>query len=255
MSKGKIHIVVPDQHAHPDHHNKRFELLGRLINDVQPDAVINLGDGADMSSLSSYDKGTRGHEGKRYRKDIGAAIDAQEKLWHFVDDSVFNSLSSYYCIGNHEHRIVKATNAQAELEGTISTQDLQLDRWYDEVIEYNGGTPGVVKIDGINYAHFYPSGVMGRPVGGIHPAASLLTKQFESCTAGHLHLLDFSERTTVSGRKILGLMGGCFIEHFHEWAGGANDLWWSGVTIKRGVDNGVYDPEFISLKRLKEIYG
>jgi hypothetical protein len=251
----KTHIVIPDQHSHPQHHNKRFELLGRLINDVQPDAVINLGDGADMPSLSSYDKGTRGFEGKRYKKDIEAALDAQEKLWHFVSDPVFNSITSYYTVGNHEQRIVKATNTQAELEGTIGLDDLELDTWYDEVIEYNGGTPGIVKVDDINYAHFFASGVMGRPVGGEHPATSLLSKKFESCTAGHLHLADWSVRTTAAGKKIMGTLGGCFIEHFHEWAGSANDLWWSGVIIKRGVENGTYDPEFVSLKRLQKIYG
>lgn len=251
----KTHIVIPDAHAHFQHHNKRFELLGKLINDVQPDAVINLGDGADMPSLSSYDKGTRGFEGRRYKKDIEASLDAQEKLWHHVDSTVFNFITSYYCIGNHEQRIVKATNTQAELEGTIDLDDLELSTWYDEVIEYHGGTPGIVKVDGINYAHFFPSGVMGRPIGGINPGASLLSKQYESCTSGHLHLIDFSERTTVSGRKIMGLMGGCFIEHFHEWAGGANELWWSGVIIKRNVSNGTYDPEFVSLKRLQKIYG
>lgn len=251
----KIHIFIPDAHAHPDHHNKRFELLGRLINDVQPDVVVNAGDGADLPSLSSYDKGTRDFEGRRYKKDIDAFTDSQDRLWHFVDDSVFNSLRSTYCIGNHEQRIVKATNAQAEYEGTIGLKDLELDTWYDEVVEYNGGTPGVIKIDGINYAHFFPSGVMGRPIGGINPSASLLSKQYESCTSGHLHLADWSERTTVSGRKIMGLMGGCFIEHFHEWAGSANDLWWKGVFVKRDVTDGVYDLEFVSLKRLYKIYG
>ncbi len=251
----KVHLVIPDQHSMPGHHNKRFELLGRLINDLRPDVVINLGDGADMASLSSYDKGTKGHEGKRYVRDIEVAQDAQAKLWDAVDPSVFDSIRSVYLIGNHEYRIERAVNSDATLEGAISIDDLSLDTWYDEVVPYNGGTPGYIKIDGITYGHFFTSGVMGRPIGGIHPAASLLSKQYESCTAGHLHLLDFSERTTVSGRKILGLMAGCFIEHFHAWAGAANDLWWSGVVIKRQVEGGVYDPEFVSLKRLKKEYG
>ena len=251
----KVHIVIPDQHAHFEHHNKRFELLGRFINDIRPDVVVNLGDGADMPSLSSYDRGTRGFEGRRYRKDIEASLEAQDLLWRGVSTNCFNSLRSVYTIGNHEQRIVKATNVQAELEGTIGLKDLCLAMWYDEVVEYNGGTPGIIKIDGINYAHFFPSGVMGRPIGGVHPAASLLAKQFESCTSGHLHLADWSERTTASGRKIMGLMGGCFIEHFHDWAGNANDLWWKGVFVKRDVSNGVYDLEFVSLKRLYKIYG
>jgi len=40
-----------------------------------------------------------------------------------------------------------------------------------------------------------------------------------------------------------------------DWAGLTNDLWWRGVVVKHNVENGVYDPEFISLQRLKDIYG
>jgi hypothetical protein len=50
-------------------------------------------------------------------------------------------------------------------------------------------------------------------------------------------------------------VAGCFKEHPDDWAGQSNNDWWAGVVIKRGIDNGVYEPEFISLKRLKEIYG
>lgn len=250
-----IHLIIPDQHAHPDHHNKRFELLGKLINDIKPNVVVNLGDGADMPSLSSYDRGTKGFEGRRYRKDIDSHLDAQDKLWSNVDQLVFDSLVSVYTVGNHEQRIEKAVNSQAELEGTIGLKDLELETWYDEVVPYAGGTPGIINVDGIHYAHYFTSGVMGRPIGGVHPAASLLTKCFDSATSGHLHLLDFAERTTVGKKKIMALMAGCFVDQYHEWAGHSNELWWSGVTIKRNVDNGMYDPEFISMKRLYDVYG
>jgi len=36
--------------------------------------------------------------------------------------------------------------------------------------------------------------------------------------------------------------------------GKLND-WWKGVVIKRDISGGMYDPEFISLQRLKELYG
>ena len=75
------HLVIPDAHAHSDHHNKRFEWLGRLIVDIKPTTVIMLGDWADMPSLCSYDKGTKGFEGRRYWKDVNAAIDAQERMF------------------------------------------------------------------------------------------------------------------------------------------------------------------------------
>ena len=66
------HLVIPDQHAHPDNNNDRFEWLGKLIVDLKPDVVINLGDMADMPSLCTYDKGTKGFEGRRYKQDVNS---------------------------------------------------------------------------------------------------------------------------------------------------------------------------------------
>ena len=68
-------IVVPDQHAIASHNNDRADWLGQLIKEVKPNVVWNLGDCADMPSLSSYDKGTRAFHGKSYKADIDAHID------------------------------------------------------------------------------------------------------------------------------------------------------------------------------------
>ena len=78
--KGNI-LIIPDPHASPDYDNKRFTALGNLIVDKQPHIVLCLGDMADMPSLSSYDKGTKGFEGRRYKKDVASTIDAQVKLF------------------------------------------------------------------------------------------------------------------------------------------------------------------------------
>jgi hypothetical protein len=75
-----------------------------------------------------------------------------------------------------------------------------------------------------------------------------------SCTSGHLHTLDYAVRTTGGGKYIQGLMAGVFCDYFADFAGEANDLWWRGVVVKRNVNEGTYDPEFISIKRLKQEY-
>ena len=80
----KIHLVIPDSHAHPDFNNDRFDWLGHLINDVKPDVVVDIGDMFDMPSLCSYDKGTKGFEGRRYRADIAAGIEAQDRMMSIV---------------------------------------------------------------------------------------------------------------------------------------------------------------------------
>lgn len=250
----RTHLVIPDPHAHYEHDNDRALWLGKLICDVKPDVVINLGDTADMPSLSGYDKGRKCFQGRTYRADINAHNDFQEKLWHEVKKRKKKLPYRVTLHGNHEHRIHRAIDLQPELEGAIGFEDLCLDQWYDTIVPYDGGTPGVIEIDGVHYAHYFVSGVMGRPVGGIHPAASLLAKQHGSCTAGHLHLLDYSVNTDVSGRKMMSLVAGCYQDYKADWAGGVNDLWWSGVVVKRGVEGGQYSLETITIDRVRKEY-
>jgi hypothetical protein len=51
------------------------------------------------------------------------------------------------------------------------------------------------------------------------------------------------------------LVAGCYKGSEETWAGQANRDWWKGCVIKREISNGMYEPEFVSLKRLKEMYG
>ena len=250
----KTHLIIPDAHAHPDFHNKRAEWLGGLIADVKPDVVINIGDVADMPSLSSFDKGTKGFIGRNYRRDVEAAVDFEDRLWRVVKKQKKRLPLRIKLHGNHEYRIGRAINASPELEGAISYDDLHEERYYDKVVPYRGQTPGVIEVDGVHYAHFFCSGVMGRPISGEHAAYSLLCKEFVSCTQGHIHTMDFASRTTVAGKKIYGCISGVFQDYESDWAGEVNKLWWRGVVVKRGVEDGCYDPEFISLDRIKKEY-
>jgi hypothetical protein len=249
------HLIIPDQHAHYQHSNERADWLAQLIIDIKPDVVINIGDSADMPSLSGYDKGKRGFHGRTYRQDIDAHLDFQDRLWAPVVQRKKRLPRSIFCIGNHEWRIERALDLSPELQGSIGLGDLDLGRWYDQVVPYNGGTPGVINVDGILYAHYFISGVMGRPVGGEHPAYSLLQKHYKSATSGHLHLADQCIRTDGDGRKVMGTFCGCYQDYDADWAGEANRLWWRGVLVKNNVDNGTYDPEWISIDSLRKAYG
>lgn len=249
------HLIIGDQHAHYQHNNERASWLSALIRDIRPDVVINIGDGADMPSLSGYDKGRKSFQGRTYRADIDVHLDFQERIWEPLRRAKKKLPRSVYLIGNHEHRIAKAIDLQPELEGTISLDDLELDEWYDETVHYENGSPGSIAIDGVHYAHYFISGLMGRPISGEHHATSLLNKRYVSSTCGHSHLADWSVRTTGGGKKIMGAVCGVYQDYPADWAGASNDLWWKGILVKRNVSNGVYDPEFISLNTIRKAYG
>jgi hypothetical protein len=255
---GKTHLVVPDQHAAPGFHNDRADWLGQLIKDIKPDVLINIGDAADMSSLSSYDKGKAQFHGRNYEKDINAHLDFQERMMSPMRRSKKKQPYRVFLEGNHEFRIKRAIDISPELEGDrfgMSFRDLDLDKHYHEVVEYDGNTPGIYSIDGVFYAHYFVTGVMGRPVSGEHQAYSLLTKKFNSCTMGHTHTFDYKVRTLPDGRKLYGVVCGVYQDYRSPWAGTVNNLWDRGVLVKRNVQNGMYDIEWISINRLEKEYG
>jgi hypothetical protein len=249
------HLVIPDPHAHPDFSNERADWLGQLIKDLKPDVVVNLGDQWDMASMASYDKGKKSFNGRSYYKDLNSGRDFDERLWAPIRKAKRKKPRSIFIEGNHEFRLKRLLEMQPELEGTVSFSDFDLKKNYNDIVEYDGQTPGIIEVDGIHYAHFFVSGVMGRPIGGEHPAYSLLTKQYSSCTCGHIHTTDFSTRTGPDGRRIMGLVAGVYQDYNSPWAGEINKLWWRGVVIKRNVEDGCYDPQWVSVDQLRKEYG
>lgn len=249
------HLIIPDSHSHPDFHNKRYDWAGRLAADIKPDTIIDIGDWADMPSLCSYDFGTRGYEGKRYHKDVASAVEARERFNKPLQEAKKKMPRRVSLIGNHEQRISKAISADAaHLEGVISLDDLQHKEYGWERVDYDGSTPGVVIIDGVAYAHYFVSGVMGRPISGERPAHQLVQKQFTSCVQGHTHTTDYCVRGTGRGNHLHGLVVGVYQDYWADYAGNVNDIWWKGVIVLRDVENGQYDPQWISLAALKREY-
>lgn len=250
------HLVIPDSHANPDFNNNRFTWLGKLIVDVKPDVVIDMGDMADMQSLCSYDKGTQKAEGRRYIDDINSYIDANGRI--FDEIRAYNKKNKKKAYkprmvklrGNHEHRIIRAADKDPTLFGKISYDDLRDKQFGWEVHEFLEP----VVIDGVAYCHYFTSGVLGKPIGGINPARSLLNKGSISATQGHVHTFDYAESTRFDGQKIQGLVCGCYVDYHADYAGQANNMWRSGIVIKRGVKDGVYDLEWISIERMEQLY-
>lgn len=247
------HLVVPDQHAHPDFNNDRADLLAKLIIDLQPDIVVNIGDAADMPSLSSYDKGKRSFVGRSYRADIESHLDFQDRVWAPVKARKKKLPRRVVFEGNHEHRVEKALDLSPELEGTIGFKDYAFNEYYDDVIRYNGSTPGTLEVDGVLYAHYFISGIKGMAISGISPGKALVDKRHRSCTCGHSHLADWYV-TSPDDVPLMGAVAGVFQDYDAPWAGESNKLWWRGVLVKRNVENGHYDPQFISIDSLKKEY-
>lgn len=213
-----VHLVVPDVQAKPGHDFSYLNRIGRYMVEKRPDVVIIIGDWADMPSLSSYDKGKKSFEGRRYLADIQASHDAMEAflgpLWEYNKNAKKNKMKQYHprlvlVMGNHEYRINRAVELQPELEGVLSTDHLKYAEYGFEVYPFLE----VVNIDGINYSHYFTSGVMGRPIGN---ARLLLQKKHQSCVQGHVQTMDIATDYRADGRPIIGLFAGCCLTPDHK---------------------------------------
>lgn len=250
----KTILVIPDQHAHPHHLQTRADYLAKLIIDLRPDTVINMGDAADMPSLSSYDKGKRTFAGQSYKSDTEAHLEFQERLWGPVRATKKKMPYRVVLEGNHEHRIERALDLSPELVGTIGFEDYDFGSYYHDVIRYEGDLPGTFKHQGIIFAHFFPTGISGRPMGGISPARMLMSKNKVSCVAAHTHTFDFSSEKNIDNQTINGLVVGCYQDYINDWAGVIGRFWRPGVAILRNAEDGDYDLQWISLDALKKEY-
>jgi hypothetical protein len=250
-TNGKTHLVIGDSHANPEVPNHRYHWLGKLIAEVRPDVVIDIGDWWDMDSLCAYDEGKKSFEGRRYWRDVDVGIDAQERVAWEIRTLGDNQPKLIRTLGNHENRINKIVEREARFEGIVGTGDLLSKEMGWE--EYPFLVP--VLQDGIAFCHYFTSGVMGRPISGEHPAHMLLRKQFHSCVQGHTHTFAYAERHDAMGQAKQGLVCGCYLHHEPTYAGPANQMWRRGITVLRNVRDGAFDFEWLSIERIKAAYG
>lgn len=249
------HLVISDPHAHPDHDNERADWVGKLILDVRPDVVVNIGDMWDFPSLSSYEKGKKSFWGRAYNRDLAAGLDFDRRLWGPIREAKRRHPFKVFIEGNHENRLKKLLQVQPELDGTLSFDDLGLKKNYDQVVEYTGSsTPGTITIDGILYSHFVITGVSGKAISAMHLGYNLIQKRHMSVTVGHNHTFSYDVQQTDE-KRLHGLCCGTLQNYQPDWAGEIYGLWRHGVVLKHNVRDGDYDLEWISLDRLKKEYG
>jgi hypothetical protein len=251
------HLVIPDVQVKPGHSTDFLTSIGNYIVAKQPDVVVCIGDFADMPSLSSYDVGTKSFEGRRYHLDIEAAQDAMAALMtplrEYNEKARKNHKERYnprlvLTLGNHEQRILKATNKDPKLDGLLSIDDLGYAVFGWDVHPYLD----VVVIDGVAYSHYFTSGVLGRPATS---AAAQLSKKHMSCVAGHQQGLQIATGHRADGARLTSVIAGSCYEHDEDYMGPQGNKHWRGILVLHEVNDGEFDLMPVSLKYLKDKYG
>lgn len=253
-------LLIGDPHSSPDTDNRRFDWLGNIVLEEEPDQIICIGDFADLNSLSSYDKGKKSAELRRYRSDIAATHDALTRIDKPLND--YNKQRKnirkgqrkapikIMIEGNHEKRILRAVELAPELEGTLSLNDLGYKDFGWQVQEFKRP----LEIEGTYFCHFFPSGVKGEPISGFNIASNIISKNMVSSVCGHSHLWDHAIRNRPNGTKVIGLCCGWYGEQ-PTFSDATEQLWWSGLTWLHDMQNGSFDVSQISIERVKTLYG
>lgn len=249
------HLFIPDVQAKEGVPTEHLSWLGQYIVDKKPDVIICAGDFADMPSLSSYDKGKRSFEGRRYKKDICAARQAMNTLLGPMKkhNSHMRALKQkqykprmVLTLGNHEERIERAVNMQAELEGMLGYHDLPYEDW--EVHDFLKP----VVVDGVMYVHYLANPMSGKPYAGS--ALNQLNKVQHSFCVGHKQTLDVHTYFTPLNKQTWGIVAGAFYQHDEDFKGHQGNAHWRGVVMLNDVHEGSFDPMFISLEYLRRRY-
>ncbi len=155
-------FVIPDVQAKPGVPLDHLRAAGNYIAEKKPDIIVCIGDFADMPSLSLYDRGKRSFEGRRYKADIEATHEAMETLMAPIVNKANYDPKLILTLGNHEHRIARATEDDSKLDGTIGLGDLGYAEWGWEVIPFLT----VKEVQGINFSHYFYNPNSGRPWAG-----------------------------------------------------------------------------------------
>lgn len=222
-----------------------------------PDRIILIGDWWDMASLSSYDKGKKSFEGRRYRKDVDAGNRGLELFFEPIYAEKERMLAAgepWECTfdfteGNHEERAERVMDLQPEFYGMIGRNTDFIPALAKYGVRFHPFLE-VVNLDGVAYSHYFTSGVMGRPVTS---ARALLSKKHASCVMGHVQKYEVAIDYDANGKRLTGLFAGCYYQHDEGFLNPqGNAATWRGVHMLYGVRNGEFTHNSVELDYLRQ---
>lgn len=241
-------FIIGDTQAKQGINLEYMSWIGYYIAKKKPDIIVHIGDHYDMASLSSYDKGTLKAEGKRVRGDIEAGdegirlIDAEIAKVHGYKPRKVVTL------GNHEHRIDRFVDEHPELAGYMGTELLEFGNSGWEVHEFLKP----VEIHGIQFIHFVPNPMSGKPYGGT--VQNILKNTGSSFVMGHKQVLDIALRPTLNGKQQVGIIVGACYAHDEAYKGYTGNNHFRGCVMLTEVNDGFALPSPVSLSYMRKIY-
>jgi hypothetical protein len=239
---------IPDVQAAPGVPLDHVGWAGQYIAEKQPDVIVCAGDFGDFHSLSRYGRGERRFEGRRYMNDLAAFHQGMQLLLAPIEAKAGYKPRKVFTMGNHEDHITRKTQEDPTLAGLISEADLCLEEYGWEVYPFLQP----VGIAGVAFCHYFPSGVMGRPV---TTASELLRKLHMSAVAGHQQGREIAYGRRADGSQMTAIISGSFYQHDMEYLSPFTNAHWRGMWMFHEMRDGQFDEMAVSINFLKRKFG
>jgi hypothetical protein len=245
--------AIGDVHDTPGLSKDRARWMGKWVDSVKPDLVIQIGDLLTLDSLNGHvsDDTWTGRSKPTFEQDIASGA---EFLGEFQAASGSHNPERHITLGNHEHRIWRYEDSAPATVGMMQ-------EYLDEMIRNAGwgyspfGMPYIV--GNVAFVHI-PIGLNGKPVGGKTSTAIIARDSVRDTVSGHTHRAEVSRVPKLGiDERVLSLNLGCALPdgHVESYVGhGASGWWWGGwtLTIHGGRIEGY---EQISMRALQERFG
>ncbi len=187
-------IVCPDVHI-PNEDKKAWKLFLKVLEAVQPDILVTIGDYVDMTSVSRHQKKPK--EETRLLPEIVAGRNGLSQI-----RSVFKG-RFVFLAGNHDKRIENFIAEKCpELDELLSLEELLQLKKYD--IEYHPYGE-IVKIGKMNFVHD-----TGRC--GLNTARQSVLDVGSNIAVGHSHRAAVVYDGTITGDTHVGMNVGCLLD-------------------------------------------
>lgn len=248
-------LAIGDAHDDLRVPKNRFTWFGKHAAEMQPDHIVQIGDIADLESLSFHspndtDKGKYKPRFLAEMKSLEHALDlmftpmARRNVKARVDIP----------LGNHENRIWRYEDAFPEtvgmLQGKLSETLTNYGIFAHQFGKY-------IDIAGVKFTHS-PFSVMGKPVGGMNATATIARQASGDIVFGHTHKANVNTTPRIGGEdKVTVIDLGCalpqgFVAPYakHTLTGWSWGIW--ELTIQGGSIQGY---NFIPMAELERRYG
>jgi hypothetical protein len=240
--------VITDAQVMPGVKLDHLKYAGMYCAAKRPDVIVCIGDFGDFPSLGRHDRGTRDFAPHRYNKDLAAFHHGMELFMEPIRKEAGYNPAMHFTEGNHENFLERITQEYPFLEGTVDKSQLKLPEYGWTVHPFLQP----IAIGGVAFCHYFPSGVMGRP---ISSAAEILRKLHMSAFAGHQQGREIAYARRADGSNMTAIISGSFYQHKYKYLSPFTNGHWRGMYMLHEVKDGQFDEMAVSINFLKRKFG